>query len=80
MKRITEKDVLERIDRFNRQTSGLKLRLFVDDTFKWIAIQNIRGGIIATYSYSTYREVLESIALLSDYIAMSKGEGCAYDI
>lgn len=75
MKRITEKDVQKRIDRFNTETSGLKLRLYVYSGHKSLVFVRPNGSINMGYGYDTYGEVLQAIALINDYIAMSKGEG-----
>lgn len=75
MKRITKRDVQERIDRFNNEIDGLKLRLYVYSGHKSLVFVRPNGSINMGYGYTTYAEVLQAIALLSDYIVMSKGEG-----
>lgn len=75
MRRITKRDAQERIGRFNRETPGLMLKMFDDEYHKKLAVITPRGGANLLNSYLTYRQVLEAVALISDYIAMSKGEG-----
>ena len=75
MKRINKKDVLNRIDRFNNEIDGLKLRLYVYSGHKSLVFVRPNGSINMGYGYNTYGEVLQAIALISDYISMSKGEG-----
>lgn len=75
MKRITKCDVQQRIENFNQTTSGLKLRLYVDSDCKCLAFVRPNGSVNIAYRYLTYADVLQAVALLSDYIVMSKGEG-----
>lgn len=75
MKRITRKDAIDRIERFNDYTDGLKLKMFEDGGYKRLAVMRLNGSVMITYTFETYYQVVHAIAFVGDYINMSKGEG-----
>lgn len=75
MIRITRKDAIDRIERFNDYTDGLKLKMFEDGGYKRLVIMRPNGSVMITYTFETYYQVVHAIAFVGDYINMSKGEG-----